>query len=189
MIYQIDFFSDWHCGTGTSSGADVDELCLKDKDGFPYVPGKTLKGLLKESAKYFVTFDKDNKNNWEKFITGCFGLQDDKQKKFRDSDSGQCFFSNAELSKNLKDKIEETEYLYRKVSSTSIDENGIAKEHSLRKKEVAVPLVLYAEISNIPDEYKDNMVKCLKFIKRIGTNRNRGLGRCRLSVIKEVKNV
>ena len=43
--YTICFFSPWHCGSGTSAGADVDELVVKDKNGMPYIPGKTLKGL------------------------------------------------------------------------------------------------------------------------------------------------
>ena len=29
IIYKIEFFSDWHCGSGLSSGADVDLLVVK----------------------------------------------------------------------------------------------------------------------------------------------------------------
>ena len=72
-------------------------------------------------------------------------------------------------------------------NSTKIDENGIAEEHSLRKIEVTVPLILFAEISDLPAEYSPQMEKCLKFIKRLGTNRNRGLGRCNISIYKEEK--
>ena len=48
--YTICFFSPWHCGSGTSAGADVDELVVKDKNGMPYIPGKTLKGLIREAV-------------------------------------------------------------------------------------------------------------------------------------------
>ena len=49
--YKIKFYSDWHCGSGLSSGADLDLLVIKDKDGLPFVPGKTIKGLLLEAVE------------------------------------------------------------------------------------------------------------------------------------------
>ena len=54
--YTIRFFSQWHCGSGTSAGADVDELVVKDKNGMPYIPGKTLKGLIREAVEDYVAF-------------------------------------------------------------------------------------------------------------------------------------
>lgn len=41
--YKIEFFSNWHCGSGLAAGADVDALVVKDCNGLPYVPGKTIK--------------------------------------------------------------------------------------------------------------------------------------------------
>ena len=52
----IRFFSQWHCGSGTSAGADVDELVVKDKNGMPFIPGKTLKGLIREATEDYVSF-------------------------------------------------------------------------------------------------------------------------------------
>ena len=48
--YEIEFFSNWHCGSGLAAGADVDALVIKDNNGLPYVPGRTLKGLLRDAA-------------------------------------------------------------------------------------------------------------------------------------------
>jgi hypothetical protein len=31
--------------------------------------------------------------------------------------------------------------------------------------------------------YKDDLVKCMKMVKRLGGERNRGLGRCKISLI------
>ena len=74
--------------------------------------------------------------------------------------------------------------LFRRVASTAINEEGTAKEHSLRKMEVVVPISLYGEISGLPDsDFRGKMVKCLKYVKALGSGRNRGLGRC---VLKEV---
>ena len=50
ITFKITFFSEWHCGSGLSSGSDLDALVIKDKDNFPFIPGKTLKGLIREAA-------------------------------------------------------------------------------------------------------------------------------------------
>jgi CRISPR/Cas system CMR subunit Cmr4 (Cas7 group RAMP superfamily) len=54
--YQIEFFSEWHCGSGLAAGADVDALVVKDKDKLPFVPGKTIKGLIREAADVLTLF-------------------------------------------------------------------------------------------------------------------------------------
>ena len=51
ITYTIEFFSYWHCGSGLSAGADVDSLVIKDAKGMPFVPGKTIKGLIREAAE------------------------------------------------------------------------------------------------------------------------------------------
>ena len=42
---------------------------------------------------------------------------------------------------------------------------------------------------NVPDNMEEILAKGLKFIKRVGVNRNRGLGRCSLSVIEKGVNL
>ena len=54
--YKITFFSNWHCGSGLAAGADTDELVIKDRNGLPYVPGRTIKGLLREAAMMLSQF-------------------------------------------------------------------------------------------------------------------------------------
>jgi len=180
LIYKIEFFSDWHMGTGLSSGSDADLLVIKDKTGLPFVPGKTLKGLFKNAAKDLLEaryLDID-------FIREIFGL-DSKEHGNNKSIPGKTFFSNAELSNKTKQLLKgKTSLIYRRISSTAIGENGQAKEHSLRTLEVVVPLTLYAAIENIPESIDLNkLIDCMKMIKRIGTGRNRGFGRCEFSAL------
>ena len=75
------------------------------------------------------------------------------------------------------------------IASTAIEENGIAKDFSLRKIQLVVPCELYGTIMNVPDNMEEILAKGLKFIKRVGVNRNRGLGRCSLSVIEKGVNL
>lgn len=53
ITYSIEFNTYWHIGSGLSGGVEVDSLVLKDNDtdALPYIPGKTLKGLLREAAE------------------------------------------------------------------------------------------------------------------------------------------
>jgi len=184
LIYKIELLSDWHCGSGLSAGSDVDALCIKDENGLPFIPGKTLKGLLKEAAEIITEFSNDIKSD---FLKICFGEQTDKNST--QSDTGKCYFSNGELTVSVKTALNSSDsdkksVLFRKISSTEIDADGQAVDHSLRKIETTVPLVLFAKITGLPNEYLENIKMCLKWVKRLGTNRNRGLGRCKLSVFK-----
>ena len=44
---SVNFLGYWFIGTGSESGAYSDLLTLKDPLGFPYVPGKSLKGIFR----------------------------------------------------------------------------------------------------------------------------------------------
>ena len=179
--YKIEFFSDWHCGSGLAAGADVDELVVKDKNGLPFIPGKTIKGLVKEALEDICSFRGDDKDELIKEAFGFFNEKDSKGK-------GTAFFGNATLPKNEQDSIRDNkvqEFMYRNIASTSIESNGIAKEHSLRRMETVVPCKLEGSIKDVPAGLVEDVKDALKFIKRLGTDRNRGLGRCRFVDFKE----
>jgi len=76
--------------------------------------------------------------------------------------------------------------LFEIISATKIDDNGIAADNSLRDIEVVLPISLKGEIQNVSGEIAQNLKRALEMIKRIGLNRNRGLGRCEFKV-KELR--
>ncbi len=187
LMYKIEFFSDWHTGSGLSAGADVDALTIKDSNNLPFIPGKTLKGLLKDVAQNLMYCDEYK--NQKGVIDEIFGTDTEKdtQENVSISTKGKAFFSNGELSKNLKKQLttnNNTHLLYRNIASTKINEHGLAEEHSLRRIEVTIPLTLFAKIENIEEKHMEILTKCLHMVKRIGVGRNRGLGRCQLTVAK-----
>ena len=51
MILEIQLLSYWHAGSGFGRGADVDALVLKEGNSLPYLPGRTVKGLLREAMQ------------------------------------------------------------------------------------------------------------------------------------------
>jgi len=163
LKYEIEFLDYWHLGSGLSAGASLDSSVIKDSDELPYLSGKTLKGLAREMAELLGYGD---------FVKTCFGSEG--------TSMGVCYFANAIVDSTVAKEIITNKLqnsLYSSIASTQIKE-GIAVTNSLREIEVVIPITLYGEILDIPDEYKDNMMESLKMIKRMGLNRNRGLGRC-----------
>ena len=178
--YEVEFLDYWHLSSGLSAGAKLDSTVVKDKDGLPYLSGKTLKGLSREMAELL-----DN----EAFVTECFGAEG--------VEMGVCYFSNATLNDEIAGEIKEhnlQERLYDVIASTKIgsedkfkngkqiEKKDIAVDNSLREIEVVVPLTLEGTIDDVPTQYKEQMIQALKMIKRMGLNRNRGLGRCNITV-------
>ena len=155
--YALEFFDYWHLSSGLSAGAKLDSTVVKDENDLPYASGKSIKGLVREMAEEFGEID---------FLH-------------------QAYFSNATLERTLQEQIVSNDLqdnLYDIIASTKIDKDGIAVDNSLREIEVVVPLVLHGEIRDISKEHLQTLTKSLKLIKRMGLNRNRGLGRCEFSV-------
>ena len=175
--YTICFFSPWHCGSGTSAGADVDELVVKDKNGMPYIPGKTLKGLIREAVDDYLLFS-GQEDKMSTQVDLLFG------KIMSGGDTpvtGCAHFENATLPEDeymaiVNNKAQR--YMYEKITTTAIDSDGIAKDHSLRSIEVVVPCSLHACITDVPEEYVGVIEGSFGLLKRLGLKRNRGLGRC-----------
>lgn len=167
MKIAINFFTYWHCGSGSSGGSSVDALVARDSNGLPYIPGKTLKGHIREMAESL---------NKPEFVDSCFGISRDGVEQ-----EGECYFSNATIEEDINKDL--VSYLFKNISATKIDSKGLAVTGSLREIEVVVPLRLYATIENCKE--KGLMKKALSQVKRIGLNRTRGLGRCEISVVGE----
>ncbi len=187
ITYQIEFSTYWHTGSGLSGGVDANLAVIKDEHELPFIPGRTMKGLLREAAEMLNELNTDLVS--KDFIATVFGIGED-QSTNGEYRAGQCFFSNAMLSKYLTDHLqshpEKGKMLFTTIASTAINEKGIAKNQTLRQLEVTIPLSLYATIESFPDDQE--MVKqlnyCFQWIKKMGTNRTRGLGRCAFSQIK-----
>ncbi|MGM0944695.1 MAG: RAMP superfamily CRISPR-associated protein [Bacteroidota bacterium] len=178
--YTIHFYSDWHAGSGLSAGAEADAVVIKDSNGFPYIPGKTLKGIFVDAFQDFQLleiegFSKDS----QKALFGDFDLETGI------TSPGKLFFSNATLPQDEKKAIglDHAEFLYRTIASTAIDTaTGVAKNTSLRTTEVCIPLTLEAYIGGAIKEDIKILDQLAKYIRSLGANRNRGLGRCSIKL-------
>jgi hypothetical protein len=181
LNYKLTFLDYWHLGSGLSAGAKLDSSVVKDDDGVPYASGKTIKGLVREMALEL---------NYDcQFLDGCFGSTSDKDdvcyKRKSKLTSGKYYFTNATLDQTIKEEIVANrlqDNLYDVIASTQL-KDGLAVDDSLREIEVVIPLTLEGKIMDIESEEDcKKLTKSLKMIKRMGLNRNRGLGRCTFEV-------
>lgn len=184
LTFSIRFYSDWQAGNGLSSGADADALCIKDAEKFPFLPGKTLKGLLREQAELLQALGALTQQE----VDSVFGVERN-QENMQDVTSfqGCCFFSNAHLSAADKDAVgDHPSLLFRDHAMTAIDaKTGTAKDSSLRTMEIAMPLELEGEILVQPGQEalaRKVLQACMPMVKQLGNSRSRGFGRCDISL-------
>lgn len=181
---RITLLSDTLIGHAEGFGAAIDKDSVFDEVGLPFIPGKRIKGLLREQADLL---DKHRTpSNYERsFSDIVFGLSGKTE-----TNSESMTVSNFTLpeykknrstlayliEKNEVSRSEIQEYFTSLRMMTSIDENGIAKPTSLRTFRVLKKgLVFQGEIS-FEERYAGDLQKVVALTRRLGSSRNRGLG-------------
>ena len=184
----IDIHNWWQPGTGRGSGAHLDALAHTDADGVPELPGRTVKGLLRdamERAQALGWIEGD-------LARQLFGHSGSPDEPF--TEPGVLRISSARLPDAERrwlactDGEAASQHLFSELASTAIDTaSGTAQSASLRAIQVVLPLKLRAEIvpmpgSDIPNDWSSALEQCLPLIRSVGSGRSRGLGRATLSL-------
>ncbi|MCA1979133.1 MAG: RAMP superfamily CRISPR-associated protein [Thiobacillus sp.] len=190
----VEFHELWHVGSGRGRGTHLDAVVDRDESGLPYVPGRMLKGVLREAAERVA--------NWcpaapahAATLTQLFGARPGDRSGEAPLEAcapGTLHVSDArlpaEVAKWLASEAGERyrERLFREHFSTAIDhETGTARESSLRGIEVAVPMTLEAEIRVAPLDSAEGgfelLARALPLVRALGAHRTRGLGRVSLA--------
>ena len=185
---KVEISSYWHAGSGAGRGADVDALVLKGRDGIPYLPGRTLKGLLREGMAVCEELGHISPGRTD----ALFG-KPAPEGRGDGSVPGALIVSGAALPEAerlwlaSKEGHGAREALFDRFASTRISEDGTAEDCTLRAIELCIPLTLHAEVEGPPDAQAD-LEKACSFVRGLGSHRSRGLGRCRLSIepVKEL---
>lgn len=177
-ILTIELSTYWHIGTGGGEGAQLDAVMHRDKDGLPELPGKALKGLLRDAVRH-----------WEQVggyptaievATTLFGEEGN-------DGGGLLRVDTARLDDAdrlaLKNDPSLRQMLFHQLASTEMDgATGTAESASLRTMEVAVPLTLRASIEPLREgptdlDWAAQLQEALPCLRSLGKVRNRGLGR------------
>ena len=186
----VDFsmLSYWHAGSGQGRSAASDALVQKDRDGLPLLPGRTVKGLLREGVRCCEDVGAVASGTTDRLfgkaaeegdaagsVPGILSFYDavlpDAERRWLASPEGAPLRSG----------------FYDAVASTKIDDNGLAQDKTLRTIELCVPLTLSAAVSGLGDDWIGILEKACVLVRSVGSHRQRGLGRCRCSVRKGEK--
>ena len=190
MNIKMQLLSDTIFGSGVSvpGGEDISVLC--DKDGFPYYKGGTFKGVFREELYRYLEWIGTEKAEIEDTVIRLLG----KGGNGEEITASKLMFADFVLSGYVKEKILEevgkedghaeiiTDLLTHTRTLTAIEEDGIAKEGSLRSLRcVNKGLYFYSSISCVPED-EALVRKVLAMIKWIGSMRNRGFGKVKITV-------
>jgi len=198
LKFEIQGF--WHAGTGRGAGAELDAVVIRTAEGLPLLPGRTVKGLLRDAVDLAEQttgvgagtavrlFGTDVERKGENK-----GKRGEREKALEEArfttEAGQLAVGSAELGLGeareqwrkwaaSKEGGAAAERLFRPFASTKIDDRGVAANKTLRAIELAVPMTLFAEVTG-PDDapWVEAVRTACAYIDALGSHRNRGLGR------------
>ena len=205
-LLTITLCSDLCAGSGYAYAGVIDSDICYDDFGLPYIPAKRLKGCMRESAQS-ILYDFISQEDVEKL----FGAAGEKS-------CGLLAINNARITNYYK-IVEELKVLKKNGSEvaayasqqeilnqftqikaqTSIDENGVADDNTLRYTRVVKqyspitnkPLVFEAEITltQATTDLEEILEKIALATRNIGMHRNRGMGSvtCKLVFDKKIE--
>jgi len=182
MKLRIELFDYWHAGSGTGRGPALDGEVGKTPAGLPFLPGRTLRGLLREGVQSAEDCGDVEKGTTERL----FGTWADRAAAERRD--GLLRVGDARLPDALEAWVAQegpdlAATLFRELAATAM-EDGVAKAESLRVREVAIPVVMHADVHAVggTSDFAADLARGLPYIRGLGTSRRRGLGRVAITV-------
>lgn len=175
-------------GRGDGVAGLVDREVEHDENGFPFLRGKTLKGLLAESAENIVYALRGQPDgpNWREIKDTLFGKPGRGVREQGTLHIGDAVLSaglRAILRQELKDgRMTPEDVLYGLTGirrQTAMNEYGAPEHATLRSTRVLLPgVVLEADLKiESPTEEQWNLLAAAVLeLRRAGTGRNRGRG-------------
>lgn len=189
---KMELLSDAVFGNGMSVPGAEDISILCDVNGFPYYKGGTFKGVFREELMRYLEWTENDENKRKEIVEKMLGWSGDDDTL----NTRKVVFSDFVLSDYIKKQVieeignnpESIQDCFTNLRTfTEIEDTGIVKEGSLRMLRcVNRGLCFYSEIFCV-DEDVQYVKEVLSLIKWIGTMRNRGFGKIKISVIEEGK--
>lgn len=187
--------SDTTFGRGDGVAGLIDQEVEHDTNGFPYLRGRTLKGLLSEECDNLITvISEPPPSRWIKAAEHLFGIPGSTLETISKMHVGDAclpqdlrrqvgFQLDRERDKKEK-KLTESDVLSSLTTirrQTSIDpEDGAPVEHSLRASRVVVRDLCFTAQLLFEEKPTADMLGLLAIstlaLRRVGSGRNRGRG-------------
>jgi hypothetical protein len=186
MLIEIDIRSFWRAGTGAGEAGGIDALCALDHLGLPYLPGRHLKGLLRDAVTRAIALG-HIKDVTVDMLFGQPGFRRHSDDLLACSlakpgclrvDSAHLPEADCRAILGSNDSTAMISQLFRTIQSTEMNEcTGAAKNKSLRLEQVVLPLKLEFEVAGPEGVYEKAIETALPLIRAVGQKRTRGLGR------------
>ncbi|HRZ84372.1 MAG TPA: RAMP superfamily CRISPR-associated protein, partial [Candidatus Hydrogenedentes bacterium] len=186
---KITFESDWQIGSGAGIPGSVDRQVLRDEDGLPFVPAKTLTGILRDAAEWIV----DNGGGKPEELVELFGTQSEAH-----GDNGGVTAQKAGLSvrparfsKGLRTvlcgnpELRDALFLVEPHVKISAATGRAEENHLFSLEQVRAGVPLYAELTleeGVSNEARTLLEKAVKAVRHMGGKRRRGAGKCKLQL-------
>lgn len=196
---SITFDSDWQCGSGLGRHGSIDRAVVRDVDGLPYVPARTLLGIWRDACeKAALGLDDGTPNAWSALVKVLFGAG---KGESRDPDDarGVLTVRPARLPAQWRaalgpaSTIDPAQQVLRAGLTqprygVKIDDlTGVAQDDTLRLLERAragltVHTDYSAEVDGATWAVELLLLAGASLIHHLGSSRRRGAGRCTVLV-------
>jgi hypothetical protein len=199
---QITLLSETTFGRGDGVAGLIDEEVQHDRHGFPYLAGRTLKGLLQECcADIFYAVAQIGEPAVRDAVADSALALFGKPGALLEGGQSNLHIGNAVLHPNLQEairglKLDPTQVLSLFTTlrrQTQIEPNGVAKENSLRTARIILretvfyaPLVFVAPPS---PEVTALLAACVSALRQAGSSRNRGTGWIQAKLFAQGKDI
>ncbi|MGN0916177.1 MAG: RAMP superfamily CRISPR-associated protein [Succinivibrio sp.] len=189
----IKFLSEWQVSSGVGDGYLADNKISRDSKGYPFIPGRAVKGALREGANLIANCNgRSDLKRINEIIFGT-GSREDKANlpglirvsEARLNEDLTCYLDNLEeqaRQDSLKDMISHR-------TETKLGDDKQVVDRSLRRLECGIPELEFesdieiASSEKLPDEWLERYLNAVcAAVKSIGGGRARGLGKCKLSI-------
>ena len=193
----ITLLSDWHIGSGTGIPGGIDRLIQRDAHNLPYIPAKTLTGILRDGCELVVAgLDEGQTGRWHEWLEYLFGSQPPLEAQGTEKTPIPAALSirSAHFPKSLQQALNGKRELQAALTfvkpGVAIDPNsGTAKPDYLRFEEMARSgSYLEAEYAlPLMDDSQTRTAQALLLAgatvaERIGAKRRRGAGKCEIKL-------
>ena len=209
ILLKFQLHSPWHVGTGMGSGLGADALTTKSARRLPEIPGRSVKGLLRDAFRLAEGAGAIEPGVTEAYFGSAPGSRSAessmaaRQEMERyDTESGQIRVDSARLGAGDAEQAQWQNWaateeaaplvaqMTETVSSTALDD-GVARKGALRSVEVALPMTLYGEVSSDSvdaAQFTQHLQTVLPLLRQVGKTRHRGFGRCTVTVAETGEN-
>lgn len=196
MKLKIAFISDWHIGEGAGVTGHIDRVVRRHpQDDLPYVPAKTITGLLRDACEKVANgLDEGDGHAWQDFVAQLFGQRSKGVDDPANTSAALVRITEARFEEGLRKAIQTEPDIKAALTfvkpGIALDEDGMAKSNMLRMEEVVIAgseLEATIELDDtLAPEVRESVLAILaagcRAVERIGAKRRRGNGRCELTL-------